>query len=134
MAIKSGNYVLYGLRNLNLIIEEIIKFLKVYGYSFDITLILTEAVSNAFIHGNNGDVNKPIKLSYYYDGTTVRFEIKSTEKNLNYLYIPDEISDDDLLDCHGKGLFLIKCYSDKIEIKNSTLVITKNLYCGGKTK
>lgn len=119
--------ILYGIDNYNKIIEDVIKKLNAYDYYFDIKLILTEALLNAFEHGNKSDKTKPINLFYNFDGKYLTFKITSSEKNLPKINIPEAVSNEDLLKDHGRGLFLINSLSDKVEFKDNSLLIQKNI-------
>jgi len=118
---------LYGISNYNTVIEDVIKALNAYDYYFDIKLILTEALLNAFKHGNKSDKTKPINLFYNFDGKYLNFKITSCEKFLPKINIPESVSNEDLLKEHGRGLFLIKSLSDKVEFKDNSLLIQKNI-------
>lgn len=122
---KRKEIIFYGIDSYMEIIEQIIKDLCLNGDAFDIRLILTEALTNAFKHGNNSDKSKPIKLTYYYDGNKVRFQIADCGLDGGNIVIPDEISDEEILNESGKGLFLIKALSNKFEIINNVQVIEK---------
>lgn len=50
---KSNEFILYGLSKHKQIIDKITAELNASKYNFDIKLILTEALTNAFKHGNN---------------------------------------------------------------------------------
>lgn len=116
---------LYGIDGYNNIIENIIQKLNAYDYYFDIKLILTEALLNAFEHGNKSDKSKPINLFYNFDGKYLNFKITSSEKNLPKINIPESVSNEDLLKDHGRGLYLINSLSDKVEFKDNSLLIQK---------
>lgn len=123
----NNKIILYGLAKYKEIIDKITEDLNVSEHSFDIKLILTEALTNAFKHGNKGDSDKPIYLSYHHCGTYVRFEIEDCGDGINYMHIPNDPLDDDLLNSSGRGLFIISSIADKIELNNNTLIIQKSL-------
>lgn len=120
-----GNYTIQGLTNYNNIIEEIIKKLQFSDHWFDIKLILTEAITNAFNHGNKGDKEKPILIKFTYDGKKVIFEIVDCGDRKEDLIIPNEVSDSSVLEERGRGLFLIRCLTDKVKLYENTLRIEK---------
>lgn len=124
---KSNEFILYGLSEHKQIIDKVIDDLNASEYSFDIRLILTEALTNAFKHGNKMDIDKPIYLRYLYDNSSVRFEIEDCGSGLKNLIANEKISEENLLDDQGRGLFLIKNLSDNIEMKKNILVIQKSL-------
>lgn len=120
-----GSFTIQGLTNYNSIIEEIIKKLQLSDHWFDIKLILTEAITNAFNHGNKGDKEKPILIRFAYDGKKVIFEIVDCGDSEEDLIIPNEINDSSLLEERGRGLFLVQCLTDKVELYKNTLRIEK---------
>lgn len=127
MVIDQKKLILYGLDNYKEAIDKVIRDLNVNDYYFDIKLILTEALTNAFYHGNKHDKTKPIVLRYYNDNSSIVFEIEHSEANIENMNVSEEISDEDLLKEHGRGLFLIKCFVDKIEVDKNILIIRKKI-------
>lgn len=126
----SNEFALYGLAKCQEIIDQIIKELAIQyevENCFDIRLIITEAVTNAFQHGNKGSIAKPIFLRYFYDGQRVRLEIQDKGCELENVVILDQITDKCILNESGKGLFLINSVADKIELKTNTIIIEKSL-------
>ncbi len=127
MEAREKEIIIYGIKKRNEIIDRIIEDIKAYDYSFDIRLILTEALINAYKHGNKSEADKPIYLRYSYDDNKVRFEIEDSGNGFRNVTIPDQVSDEKILDDNGRGLFLIKSISDRIEIRENTLIIQKYL-------
>lgn len=126
MTENSGQYVFYGIKRYNDAIKNIVDNLRAGEIFFDIKLLLTEALVNAFEHGNNADEHKPVYLNYEYDGNTIRFNIKDSGGSYKEIGIPETLPEKNLFDEKGRGLFLIKCYSDKVEYKDNTLIIEKS--------
>jgi serine/threonine-protein kinase RsbW len=124
---KSNEFIFYGLSEHKKVIDKIIAELNAYKQDFDIRLILTEALTNAFKHGNSMNENEPIYLRYFYNGKSVKFEISDSGTGLENIIIEDQKNDENLLSDSGRGLFLIKSLSDKIELKKNTLIIQKGL-------
>lgn len=124
---KVDEFILYGLGGYQEVINKIIADINNFEYEFDIRLILTEALTNAFKHGNRNDSNKPIYLRYIFNGNSVKFEIKNSGVEYENVIIPEPISDENILSNSGRGLFLIKCIADHMEVKNNTLIVQKNL-------
>lgn len=125
MIIKSNTITIYGLSSYENLIENFIKDLHLEQIAFDIQLILTEAISNAYYHGNKQDETKPICLSYSFDGKVLTMEIKDSGCKDTKLQIPDEIKKKDILKHGGRGLFLIKCLCDNVHYKDNNLIIEK---------
>ncbi|AKN32089.1 anti-sigma regulatory factor [Clostridium carboxidivorans P7] len=124
---KSNEFILYGLSEYKQIIDKVISELNASQYDFDIKLILTEALTNAFKHGNNMNVDKPIYLRYSYDNSSVKFEVQDCGTGLKNVIINDNLNDEDILEDKGRGLFLIKNLSDNIELKPNMVIIEKTL-------
>ncbi|MCT4597273.1 MAG: ATP-binding protein [Vallitalea sp.] len=126
--------ILYGLDNYKIVINKIINELKQIDSlidDFDIRLILTEALTNAFNHGNKKSKDKPIFLRYLLNKNQIIIEVEASgdrsNDELDNITIEDTISEDTILDTQGRGLFLINCIADEMEFKNKCLVIKKNL-------
>lgn len=124
---SKNEIVLYGLAKYKESIDKITVDLNVHDDCFDIKLMLTEALTNAFKHGNKEDKNKPIYLRYYAYSTYIRFEIEDCGEGFKNIKMPNILLKDDLLSNSGRGLFLIKSIADKIELRNNTLIIQKQL-------
>lgn len=122
-----GEYVLYGLSRHKEVIDIILGRLDAGECDFSVRLILTEALTNAFYHGNKSDPGKPIMLKYDSDGRLLRIEVTDCGSGFEHFGIRGEISDDSVLDEKGRGLFLINCYSDRVDFKNSTLIVEKDI-------
>lgn len=124
---KSNEFILYGLSEYKQVIDKVILELNASQYDFDIKLILTEALTNAFKHGNNMNKDKPIYLRYSYNNSSVKFEIQDCGTGLKNVIINDHLDNEDILEDKGRGLFLIKNLSDNIELKPNMLIIEKTL-------
>ncbi|AKA72299.1 ATP-binding protein [Clostridium scatologenes] len=124
---KSNEFILYGLSEYKKVIDKVILELNASQCDFDIKLILTEALTNAFKHGNNMNKDKPIYLRYSYNNSSVKFEIEDCGNGLKNVIINDHLDNEDILEDKGRGLFIIKNLSDNIELKPNMLIIEKTL-------
>ncbi|MEJ8553174.1 ATP-binding protein [Tepidibacter sp. Z1-5] len=127
---KKNEFILYGLDNYKQVIDSVVTELNILNDCFDIKLLLTEALTNAFKHGNNSDNDKPIYLRYICNDKNIEFEIEDCGNGFKNLSIPNKLADENLLSDSGRGLFLINCIADKIEFKDNKLVIQKYLNVG----
>lgn len=118
---------LQGICSFKETIENVINTLNIHQFDFEIKLILSEALNNAFIHGNLKNMDKPIYLRYFCDGKKVKFEIEDSGKGFQWQNLENEIPDDKLLDDSGRGLFLIFNLSDNLQIKKNVVIIEKNI-------
>jgi len=126
----SNQFVLYGLGNYKATVDKIIAELGIPNNTdngYDLKLILTETLTNAFVHGNKSCVDKPIYLRYYYNGINVRFEIEDSGNGFDSVVIPKCITDENLLDECGRGLLLINLVANKVEFRKNTIIIEKEI-------
>jgi serine/threonine-protein kinase RsbW len=122
--------ILYGLDKYEQVTDKIISELKIShnpDLCFDIKLMLVEALTNAFEHGNEFDAHKPIYLSYCLKNEIFSFEVEDKGKGFENIVIPDELSDSDLLGSSGRGLFLITKIADKIVLKKNKIIVDKHI-------
>jgi len=81
----------------------------------NILIAVTEAVTNAIIHGNR---NNPVKrVTIVVDSITkeVVFTITDDGGGFDFTNLPDPISPENLEKPNGRGIFLMKNLSDKVE-------------------
>ena len=130
MNLECNEFTLYGLSKYNEVIDKIIASISKttsYEICFDIRLMLTEALTNAFKHGNNNDEKKPIYLRYSLRNLRIKFEVEDCGQGPKDVNFHRPIENENILEETGRGLFIIKSLADKIEVKNNILIIEKNL-------
>lgn len=127
MIVVHNEFIIYGLEEYKNIIYQIEMELDLQGSFFDIQLMLTEGITNAYQHGNQGDSSKAIKIMYELNNTNLHLEIQDCGDGVDQVRIPQCIAEDSILDQNGRGLFLIRCISDKVDFCNNRLIIEKNL-------
>jgi len=120
-------FTLYGLKERKRVIDQVLQDLQWEEDRFDLELILTEALINAFSHGNQKDETKPIHLQYTCEPDQVVFKITDCGPGFKGVKIPKEISDANLLAESGRGLYLISCFADSVRFEDNTLIVTKRL-------
>jgi len=96
---------------------------------FKINLCLTEAVTNAIVHGNKEDKAKVVKISCTTNkpGQMV-FKICDQGDGFNPINIPDPTLPENITKPNGRGVYLIHqlCECVGFEQNGSTLLITFN--------
>ena len=101
-------------------VEEICDYYNINDTYFgNILIALTEAFNNALIHGNKSEATKKIQVVFESKPKGLSFTISDEGAG----YDPDDVPDplDLEIDASiktGRGLFLIRSLSDKVEIKN----------------
>ncbi|MDM8521803.1 response regulator [Desulfococcaceae bacterium HSG8] len=86
-----------------------------YRYSDRIPFrtVLEEAVLNAWIHGNNRDPEKSVTVRWRF-GNDFHIEVTDQGKGFDYASLPDPTMKENITKPSGKGLFIIRHFSDYI--------------------
>lgn len=80
-----------------------------------ILISVTEATTNAIIHGNKNDKNKTVNIDVDKIGNELIIKIKDQGKGFNPEEIPDPTTPDNLLKDSGRGLYLMKYFCKQIK-------------------
>lgn len=78
-------------------------------------LAVTEAVTNAIIHANKCDETKKVQMNVVKDGGKLTITIKDEGKGFDPSKVPDPTSPENLLKDSGRGLYLMKIYTDELK-------------------
>ncbi len=79
-----------------------------------INVALTEAFTNALMHGNKQDPEKIITITFEKKSTGLTFTVKDEGQGFDYQSIPDVKDDGKEKKFPGRGIFLIKSLSDDV--------------------
>lgn len=82
-------------------------------------VVFTEAVNNAMHHGNKRDASKTVEVDGRVEGTMLVLTIKDEGDGFNEAELPDPLHPDNLLREGGRGVFLIKAFSESVEFRNT---------------
>lgn len=80
----------------------------------DIMLAVTEAVSNAIIHGNEFDPAKSVYILFEFNTPILIVKVKDEGKGFDPSKLPSPVEDDNLLKSGGRGVYLMKHYAESI--------------------
>ncbi len=75
-------------------------------------LAVTEATTNAIIHGNKNNKLKMVRISVFVEDDDIRIVIKDEGKGFDPSIIPDPTDPENLLKDSGRGLYLMRIYMD----------------------
>ncbi len=75
-------------------------------------LSVTEATTNAIIHGNKNNKLKLVRISVYVENSTLTIKIKDEGKGFDPKIVPDPTDPENLLKDSGRGLYLMRIYMD----------------------
>jgi CheY-like chemotaxis protein len=77
----------------------------------NLRMALSEAVLNAWKHGNSKDPYKPILIRWRV-GNDFSLEITDQGEGFDCYHLPDPVNRENLLSNHGRGLFIIRRLTD----------------------
>ncbi len=83
----------------------------VYG---NILISLTEAVTNAIVHGNSGDDSKKVKVALEKNANKLTFKVTDEGPGFDFGGLPDPTAPENLLRVGGRGVFMMKQLSDLV--------------------
>lgn len=120
-------FKLCGFKEHRSTIEKVVKLVDGKTDQFELELILSEALRNAFVHGNQSNEELPIMVRFFQCKQSIILEVEDCGQGLQALGVTSEVSDDDLMAESGRGLFLIKCYVDELEFRGNAVRMVKTL-------
>ena len=124
MNIITGEKTFYGIKNINDKLECIMCDLNLEKYKFEVKLIISEALTNAYIHGNHRDDHKPIKVNWEICNDILCIKVKDSGQG-NHSFNNNE--NKDLLSESGRGLLIISAYTDEVIFEGNTIIMKKVL-------
>ena len=103
--------------NINKVVPFVDDLARQYNLSPDlrgnILLTLTEAVTNAMLHGNSGDANKCVLISLRVKQNNLAIRVSDEGRGFDPDSVPDPTTPDRIENCGGRGLFLMQQFSDE---------------------
>lgn len=98
-------------------VEEFVNYFSVeLGFDQEkingLLLAVTEATTNAIIHGNKNNKLKLVRISVFVEGSTLIIKIKDEGKGFDPSIVPDPTDAENLLKDSGRGLYLMRIYMD----------------------
>ena len=87
-------------------------------------ITLTEAVSNAIIHGNSESDAKKVKVSTSRFDNKILFKVQDEGDGFNPDVLPDPTSPENILTPGGRGVFLMRQLSDCVTFEDDGRIVT----------
>ena len=78
-------------------------------------LAVSEAATNAFVHGNKSDGSKIVTLDVTKENHQLIISVKDQGKGFDPSKIPDPTEPENLLKDSGRGVYLMRIYMDDIK-------------------
>jgi serine/threonine-protein kinase RsbW len=105
-----------NLRKVEKFVDEIASELSLTDSVYGNLLIATlEAANNAIVHGNKGIEEKVVAILLIKDNDNIILRVQDQGNGFDYDNIPDPTAPENLEKINGRGVFLMKKLSDKIE-------------------
>jgi len=121
--LAQSNYYLEVESNPNnlIIVEEFVNYFAVdLGLDEEkingLLLAVTEATTNAIIHGNKNNSLKLVRISVTVDNSILTIKIKDEGNGFDPSIVPDPTNPENLLKDSGRGLYLMRVYMDSMDI------------------
>ncbi len=127
MNVVNGEKTFYGIDNINDKLDSIMNALNLSKYIFEVKLIISEALTNAYIHGNDSDSNKPINVSWVINNDSLCIKVRDSGTNKKEKLDIKKDIDCDILSESGRGLFIISAYTDEVMFKDNEIIMKKSL-------
>lgn len=90
----------------------------------DLVLAVSEAVTNAVVHGNKEDQSKKVFLRGWIEGNSLHISVNDQGEGFNPDSLPDPLQDQNLLKEGGRGVFLMRQYADRISFSEGGSKVT----------
>ena len=81
----------------------------------DIAISVTEAVTNAVVHGNKNDLEKKVFIKLKADSSRVEITVEDEGNGFDPESIQSPIEEGNLLKEVGRGIFILKSLMDKVD-------------------
>jgi serine/threonine-protein kinase RsbW len=82
-----------------------------------IGMAVRESVVNAVVHGNRYNANKKVRFSVAKNPERFTIQIADEGDGFDYEDVPDPLADENLMRGSGRGIFLIRSFMDKLEVR-----------------
>lgn len=93
-------------------------------------LCVSEAVSNAIIHGNNNNSEKYVIINLDINKSEFKINIKDEGCGFNVENIPNPILVENIRNEKGRGLHIIKTFADEVRFLNNGSIIEFSIKSG----
>ena len=85
----------------------------------DILVSLTEAVTNAIVHGNCRKEDKTVKVNMKQEKGILALRVSDEGRGFDFNNLPDPTSPENICKCGGRGVYLMRQLADNIRFYNN---------------
>jgi serine/threonine-protein kinase RsbW len=105
-------------------VHGLVKEYQISEHVFGNVLIaVTEAVSNAMLHGNQSDSNKTVFLATKKVDNILSFTVEDQGKGFDPASLPDPTAPENILNPGGRGVFLMEQLADTVSFRDGGRVV-----------
>ena len=94
---------------------------EVYG---KILISTVEAVNNAMLHGNKGNVDKMVTVNFTADGNWFEVSVTDEGEGFQYNSLPDPTDPANIENLHGRGVFIMRSLADALVFNDTGNQVT----------
>lgn len=91
-------------------------------------LAVSEAATNAIVHGNKLDQSKNATVAAYLDDNKLTFVTTDEGQGFKPDELPDPVAEENLFNTSGRGVFLMKEYADEVLFEDDGRKLTLSFY------
>lgn len=100
--------------------SEIVRKYEISNEKYpNILICLTEAMSNAIVHGNKSDKAKKVSILAKRESDSIVLRVKDEGDGFDYSNLPDPTIPENIEAPGGRGIFVIKSLSNKCVFHNN---------------
>lgn len=85
----------------------------------DILVSLTEAVTNAIVHGNCREEDKTVKVRMKQEKGVIALRVSDEGGGFDFNNLPDPTTPENICKCGGRGVFLMRQLADNLRFYNN---------------
>jgi serine/threonine-protein kinase RsbW len=114
-------------------VDQLMRFITTLrardGIEFEIDMALREALANAVTHGNKSDPNKRVHVVCRcgIDGE-VFISVQDEGDGFDVTAVPDPTAPENQLSVHGRGIYLMHAFMDKVHFEQGGTVVQMRKY------
>lgn len=103
-------------KNIRKVVSELMAFVTdKTGFDEDaLPTVLSEAVTNAMVHGNKSDPDKKVFAEVWIMPEKLIFKVADEGKGFDYRKLPDPTKSENIKKSHGRGLYLVRHIMDNV--------------------
>lgn len=84
----------------------------------DIAIAMTEAVSNAMIHGNKKNAHKKVRIEIFQKTDRMIITVMDEGKGFDPHKVADPLQPENLLKESGRGIFILRSLMDRVDFSS----------------